>query len=443
MRVERVKEEFPGLSMEGIEACFTVHEGMVRLKEEQPATGEEAREEEIPPAAASDALTNPWDVMCAGGGEPASKRFKEGSGSQGSGESSYVSNRSGFQGGEWDSDEKKSAIAESARELMEGMDEGMPDDQIPGWIGYQVQKLQKKNGWGREQWRRFISWSEGGQAGNATIRDPNKISKDRCLLFLSCMAKGNFWSEEWSEYGRGRYWKASNRQGGWSGRTRWSDNDGGRGESDPTGTSSGGGQRPGQSDQLGQQPRPPQVPQGWIQGIGGQVPGQSDQMAQLTGAGQSTHLVQLAQMMAAAHVIGGQGMPLTQQGYPIQSPFGTAPPLGLMSPPLPPPTPMPAQPRGRSATGTWGGEQGSSSGGRASSTGRSRSGRFRMYPYPKRSLLVGFEPIDWVCGSCNWINFSKNDGCQKCAEGYPPELGKSPVRGGSVFVKDAIDVGNG
>ena len=63
-----------------------------------------------------------------------------------------------------------------------------------------------------------------------------------------------------------------------------------------------------------------------------------------------------------------------------------------------------------------------------------------MYPYPQHNLLIGFDPIDWVCGCCNWINFSKNEECQKCAEGYPPELGKEPVQGGSVFVKDAIGV---
>ena len=102
-----------------------------------------------------------------------------------------------------------------------------------------------------------------------------------------------------------------------------------------------------------------------------------------------------------------------------------------------PPTSVPTYPRGRSAVETWGGSQDSSSGKRKGSAGRSRSGRPR-FDLPTASFLETYGPTDWICGSCNFVNFARNKRCKECDNGFPPSTSrKKPGPGDSMFVADS------
>ena len=170
----------------------------------------------------------------------------------------------------------------------------------------------------------------------------------------------------------------------------------------------------------------------------GAASGAAAMFGQMAGSSQHNPLAQWAHMWAMAQATGGQAMPPGMaHGYPMQHGYPMANALALGPPALPPPSMVPTQPRGRPKVDSWGAGRGSSSGERTYSAGRSRSGRSKEYLFPRHYRLQQFDPLDWVCGGCNWINFTKNRQCQKCG-GRPPVLGKDPEPGSSIFVKDAL-----
>ena len=124
------------------------------------------------------------------------------------------------------------------------------------------------------------------------------------------------------------------------------------------------------------------------------------------------------------------GLPGFAQGYPFQSGLPMINPLAL-APPMYPPMPAHAYPRGRNA-GDWRINRGEGD----QHSGRSRS--VRRYDWPSERRLSTHEPLDWICGDCYYVNFSRNKGkCAKCGSGIPPVFGVDPTHGGSIFVKDA------
>ena len=239
------------------------------------------------------------------------------------------------------------------------------------------------------------------------------------------MAKKDFWGEEWSDHSQAKEFRKDDKhRGGWGDRP-------GRGGGGTGADHGAGGQREVTPPWREQRPAASHAPHG-------NEPGQQDNGAassaaaafgQMAGSSQHNPLAQWAHMWPMPPGI-AHGYPM-QHGYPLANALALGPPV------MPPPHMVPTQPRGRPMSENWGAGQGSSSGERTYSAGRSRSGRFRDYRFPRHSRLQQFDPMDWVCGGCYWINFAKNRQCQKC-EFRPPVLGRDPEQGGSIFVKDAL-----
>ena len=101
----------------------------------------------------------------------------------------------------------KKALAACAQGFICDLKEGMTEDEIPEDIAHRVQRLQKENGWGREQWKRFVCWSKGGprNVDDSTVRDPNRLKKKQCLELVIAMAQSDFWSDTYAQKGEHGY----------------------------------------------------------------------------------------------------------------------------------------------------------------------------------------------------------------------------------------------
>ena len=400
--IEKVNEELPRLTKSWLEEHFDVCEGKLYRKGKGPL---KKGNDEVRPAgevgeggtagSASQNAICPWGKMVAEPllqvDEPRFKRLRDNRQGPAS-ESSQVSSRPDHQG-EWDTVQCRHKITAISRQLLEGLDCSSAEEQLPEWIGGQVKKLQRENEWGREQWRRYINWSTRDQKRGSRIRDPNALPKKQVVYFLGCMARGDFWDEDWSDYPGPSYRQSGS---GSDDKSHWPE----RGTRPRERTAGDTGLR------SQQEVTPPWREPADTRGLGGGAPG-------------LPHWQALWQAMQP-------GLPPLAHGYPMQPGFGMLNPLAL-APPAFPSVPFPhAQPRGRN-TGDWRGVQ---------PAGRSRS--VRRYDWPSMDRLAKHEPLDWVCGRCFWVNFSRNHHhCKKCGFGTPPVLGEKPAPGGSVFVKDA------
>ena len=72
--------------------------------------------------------------------------------------------------------------------------------------------------------------------------------------------------------------------------------------------------------------------------------------------------------------------------------------------------------------------------------GRSRSARFKRYSFPDNRYLSSFKAYDWICGNCNYINFSDNPVCRSCRIGVRnTRMGVTPGSSESVSVADVLN----